>query len=156
MGEYLFFGLINLSILTFVLVRLFRRPVRKFLESRKDNIKTRRVRSVSSFELVKTWQGKFRSRLKNIGEHMREMMEKAESEGERDGQMMLVEAEEVADRVIEQAMIRADHEVKKRNKEFYVEIVDKSVARAKKQLEEKLTVDDQVSLGKRFLEALRS
>lgn len=154
MGEYLILGLVNLAILAVAAVYFLKRPVQTYLFSRSKNLKERKSKAMSSLTWARDEYRNYYTRLQNIDQDMKGLMSAAESEGERDGEGMIIQAEQIVDRVIEQSVTRADNIVSRKNREFYVDIVERSVSQAEKLMRGKLSLEAQVALGRSFLKRL--
>lgn len=151
---HLIFNSVNLILLALALFFLFRKPVLKFLSRRSRTLKERKMETASSLKNAGENNKKYYEQLQNINQLMQNIMDQAEIEGEKEGQRKLRNIEKLADRIISQSMTRADHEVKKRNVEFYKHIAEQSVAEAENLIKKRLTPDRQIEIAKAFLNRL--
>lgn len=151
---HLIFGLVNLAILIILLVRLFKKPAREYLSSRSKDLMDRRDNAIGSLNMAEMKYKDNYERIQNIEEEMDALMKEAESDGESESRRLISEAEAMTERIIGQAMARADSEVREKNREFYREMVDKSIDEAGRLIKGRLDPDVHVSLGRDFLKRL--
>lgn len=148
------FSFVNFVLLITGLFYLLRKPISKYIFSRSESAKQRRDEAISRFEKSDEDYNKYFNRLKDINLEMNSLMEKAEADGEIEGQKSILEVEKVADRIISQSLNKADYEVKKKNVEFYKGIVEKSMNEAESLIKKEMTTEVQIKLGRSFLTKL--
>lgn len=153
-GGYLVFGLVNLVLLIFAGLHFFKKPIRLFFSSRSKTIESRKVAALDKLNRTEETHQTYFSLLENIDQHMQSLMDESETRGVSEGEKMLHSAEEMADQIIGKAMARADHVVARKNREYFRDIVGKSVAEAEEKIKKRLDLRLQIELGRSFLERL--
>jgi F0F1-type ATP synthase membrane subunit b/b' len=92
--------------------------------------------------------------LQNIGSYTKEILSKADKEEEQIKIMLIKEAEAAAAAIAKQSLVRTANEIRKRNREFYREIVEKSVKDAEEMMGKGLRHEDDLKICRSFLAKL--
>lgn len=154
MGEFLIFSFVNLALFLLVFVFFLRKPVKEFFLTRSDNAVIKKSQLEGEYSLAEGVFRKLTASLKNIQVEIKGIVEREEKEGEKEGKRLISEAEKLSERLIKQAFARADGEVKKRNRSFRQEIINKSIREAASLIKNSIRLEDQISLGRAFLKRL--
>lgn len=148
------FSLINLGAFITGMIIYLKRPVKDYIFLRAKKVKDHKDGALTSLSSAEEGFKKYYGQLQDIGETMKKIMDEAISEGERNGQETLIDAEYIATRLVGQSMGRIKYEVMRGNKMFYREVVEKSVEGAEQILKERLSIDTQLKLCRSFLNRL--
>jgi len=156
LGDFPIFYIFNLFILICLFAFFLKKPIIKYLKERSEKIESDKKNASENFLRLEIESQKNHNKLLNINSIMQKMMDDAETEGERQAQKMLFQIEKIADRIIENSMIRADQEVSRKNREFYRETVEKSIKKAENELINKLKIKDNIRLTNKYLDQLNT
>lgn len=152
--KYLILGLINLAMTLAVGACLLRRPAARYFSNRSNWIKKRREEAAKSLKQAQDDFERFKERMENIVNDIRNLLDSAEKEGEALGREMLFGAEKTADRIIEQSMIKVDQIILRKNRDVYRDVVERSLKSAEEKIAKGLDIDGQVRLCRTYLKMI--
>ena len=156
MGETLYLALLILGLIVAGAYLLSRGRVKRFIKNRYIMIMAQRRNVEADLGEAKANNKTFRARMESIRDDIDQALEDAEVAGEHDGKKMLIDAEIMADQIIGRSMQRADHEIMKKDREFYHDLVERYVEEVEQQLKGKTSLEQQVRWGKKILRKIEA
>ena len=145
---------LNFAILVFVLVKFAGKPLRDYLQSRKDLIEKSIKEAQEAKELAKKALAEVEERLKLKDKEIEEIVSSAKGSGERERDRLVEESEKLRQKILEQAKTNIDFEVKRAKETIKGEAVAAAMQLAEDRIKGKLTNEDQEKLLKESLALL--
>ena len=133
---------INFGLLLALLIYFGRKPVRRFLGARHDNLKS----AVEEAELfrarVEAMVREYEGKLARLDREITAILEDARQAGEEERRRILERAEETAERIRTETLRRTEKELERMKGKLEAEVLDLAVARAMELLRHRITEDD--------------
>lgn len=146
--------LLNFGILVFVLVKYGGKPLKEYLQQRKELIAKSIQEAQEAKELAKRALAEVEERLKLKDKEIAEIIASAKNSGEKEKERLVEEGERLQAKILEHAKANIDYEVKRAKDVIKGEAVDAAMQLAEEKIKGKLTVDDQDKLLKESLKLL--
>ena len=147
----LIFSTINLMLLGGAAYFLLKEPLIRRIKKRRERFQIKKNTAEEMYENAGIDYDQLYGQMKNIQQEMKDSIEEAAVEGEKEGEKHLLNIEKIADRLISESMARADSEIKKIKKSFHKEVIEKSLKKAEEMLKQEMTRGKEVELIKLFL-----
>jgi F-type H+-transporting ATPase subunit b len=158
-GEMVHMGLmdwvwkvVNFAILVFLLVKFVKRPLQDYLQQRKETVEKTLMEAKEAKELAQKALTEVEERLALKDKEVAEIIESARESGEREKARLIQEADNMRVRIIDQAKINIDYELRKAKEALQHEAAEAALQRAEQLIKEEITEQDQDRL---FRESLR-
>ncbi len=146
--------LLNFGVLVFVLVKFAGKPLKEYLQQRKELIGKSIDEAREAKDLAKRALAEVEERLKLKDKEIAEIIASAKSSGEREKERLVEEGVRLQAKILEHAKANIDYEVKRAKDVIKGEAVDAAMQLAEEKIKGKLTVDDQDKLLKESLKLL--
>ncbi|HEX8947309.1 MAG TPA: F0F1 ATP synthase subunit B [Dissulfurispiraceae bacterium] len=146
--------LVNFGILVFVLVKFAGKPLKDYLQGRKELIEKSIKEAQEAKELAKRALAEVEERLKLKDKEIEDIVSSAKDSGEREKDRLVEESEKLRLKILEQAKTNIDFEVKRAKETIKDEAVAAAMQLAEDRIKGKLTNDDQERLLKESLALL--
>lgn len=146
--------LVNFGVLVFLLVKFAGKPLKDFLNQRKELIAKSIKEAQEAKELAKKALAEVEERLKLKDKEIEEIVSSAKSSGEREKARLIEEGERMRQMILEHAKTNIDYEVKRAKDAIRDEAVDAAMQLAEEKIKGKITADDQERLLKESLKLL--
>lgn len=154
-SETLVWQIISFILLFLLLIQALKKPIRSFLASRHEAIRSTLEQASKKEEkaliLFQDWDQK----IKNLSKEIADLQERIRQEGQEEKNRILSRAREESERLRKQAQLSAEQEVKKARQLLKKEMVDLSVQLAEKILQEAIRPEDQERLVREFIGKVR-
>ena len=132
-------SLVNFVLLVGILALLLRKPLKRYLVSRRSSIESQMAESArlrdEAREMLESTRARMESLEREVEEILRSTIQEAEAERER----ILAESRKVAARIEEDARAAMAHELKSASTDMEREILEKAVAMAREILSRELS-----------------
>ncbi|MDI6801066.1 MAG: F0F1 ATP synthase subunit B [Thermodesulfovibrionales bacterium] len=146
--------IINFGILVFILVKFLNKPLKQYLQQRKELIEKSIKEAQEAKELAKKALGEVEERLKLKDREIEEILSSAKGSGERGKNRLTEEGIRLSAKILEQAKSNIEHEVKKAKEAIRAEAAEAALQLAEEKLKGKLTKEDQERLLQESLKLL--
>ena len=147
--------IVNFAILVFVLVKFLNKPLRNFLQQRKELIEKSIKEAQEAKALALKALAEVEERLKVKDKEIEEIISSAKSSGEREKERLIEEGEKLKAKILEQAKVNIDFELKRAKDAIKAEAVEAAMQLAEDKIKSKLTKEDQERLMKESIKLLR-
>ncbi|HMK44289.1 MAG TPA: F0F1 ATP synthase subunit B [Dissulfurispiraceae bacterium] len=138
--------IMNFAILLVLLVKFVGKPLREFLQQRKELIAKSISEAKEAKELAAKALSEVEERLKVKDKEIADIIASAQESGERERGRLIEEGERMAVRVAEQAKTNIDFELKRAKEVIQAEAVAASLELAEKKIKDRLTKEGQDKL----------
>lgn len=138
--------IVNFAILVFILVKFLNKPLKNYLQQRKDLIEKSIKEAREAKELAMKALAEVEERLKVKDKEVEEIISSAKSSGEREKERLVEEGEKLKAKILEQAKTNIEYEVKKAKEAIKAEAVDAAMQLAEEKIKAKMTKDDHEKL----------
>ena len=144
-------AIFNFIFLAVVLVFLLKKPMKNFMADRSDvirqNVEESERLQQEALTMLKNYEGK----LAKLDAEIKEMMENARNDGEREKKEILDRAERMSAAIVENAKNMADRELLKQKDMLQRELMSKVIAEAIKTLKDKASEKDHKAFTTQFI-----
>lgn len=138
--------IVNFAILVFILVKFLNKPLKNYLQQRKELIEKSIKEAREAKELAMKALAEVEERLKVKDKEMEEIISSAKSSGEKERERLIEEGEKLKAKILEQAKTNIEYEVKRAKETIKAEAVDAAMQLAEEKIKAKMTKDDQEKL----------
>jgi len=146
-----FWQVVNFGVLVALLVFVGRKPIRDFFRNRSETIKKSLDEARQARELAEKALAEVDERLKTKDREIQEIISTAEQSGRKERDAIIKEGERLSQRLIEQARVNIDYELKQAREAIKAEAVELALELAEKKITGRLSEQEQRKL---FEEAL--
>ncbi len=147
---------INFAILVFLLVKFVKKPLQDYLQQRKETVEKTLKEAKEAKELAQKALTDVEERLALKDKEIAEIIESARESGEREKARLIQEADNMRLRIIDQAKINIDYELRKAKEVLQQEAAEAALQRAEQLIKEEITEVDQDRLFKESLKLLEA
>ncbi|MEZ4846132.1 MAG: ATP synthase F0 subunit B [Bdellovibrionota bacterium] len=144
-------AIFNFLFLAIALAFLLKKPLKAFMSNRSDvirqNVEESERLQQEALTMLKNYEGK----LAKLDAEIKEMMQNARNEGEREKKEILERAERMSGQIIENAKNMADRELLKQKDTLQRELMSKVIAEALKTLKDKASEKDHKAFTTQFI-----
>ncbi|MEM9189872.1 MAG: proprotein convertase P-domain-containing protein [Myxococcota bacterium] len=147
-------AIVNFVLLVVLIVSLGRKPIRKFLETRRRGVEEGLVEAQRLKKAAEEKYEEYSSRLEKLDEEIDALRAEMVKAGEAERERMVAEAEAKAARLRRETQFVIEQQVKQLQIDLTREAVEAAVAAAEKTLEENTTKADQERLANEYLKRL--
>jgi F-type H+-transporting ATPase subunit b len=144
-------AIVNFFVLVGVLFFLTKKPIKSFMATRSDDIRKNVEESErlqqEALDLLKGYE----SKLAKLDQEIKEMLENARNEGEKEKAEILARAERMSAQIVENAKNMAEREIVKQKDSLQRELMTKVIAEALKALREKASEKDHKAFTNQFI-----
>ncbi len=154
-SETLIWQTISFILLFILLVQALKKPIRSFLASRHEAIRSALEQASEKEEKVKSLFQEWNQKVETLGKEIADLHERIRQEGQEERTRILSRAREESERLRKQAQLIAEQEVKKARLLLKKEMVDLSVELAEKVLKETIRPKDQDRLVREYIGKVR-
>lgn len=134
--------IVNFAILVFILVKFLNKPLKNYLQQRKELIERSIKEAQEAKELAMKALAEVEERLKVKDKEIEEIISAAKSSGEKEKERLIEEGEKLKAKILEQARINIEYEVKRAKETIKAEAVDAAIHLAEEKIKSKMTKDD--------------
>jgi F-type H+-transporting ATPase subunit b len=134
---------VNFAILVILLVKFAGKPLKNFLQQRKELIEKSIRDSQEAKELARKALAEVEERLKLKDKEVEEIISLAKSSGEAERDRLTADGERLTVRIIEQAKSNIDHEVKTAKEAIKAEAVEAAMKAAEEKIRARMTKEEQ-------------
>jgi F-type H+-transporting ATPase subunit b len=138
--------IVNFAVLVFILVKFLNKPLKNYLQQRKELIEKSIKEAREAKELAMKALAEVEERLKVKDKEMEEIISSAKSSGEKEKERLIEEGEKLKAKILEQAKTNIEYEVKRAKETIKAEAVDAAMQLAEEKIKAKMTKDDQEKL----------
>lgn len=138
--------IVNFAILVFILVKFLNKPLKNYLQQRKELIEKSIKEAREAKELAMKALAEVEDRLKVKDKEIEEIISSAKTSGEREKERLVEEGEKLKAKILEQAKINIEYEVKRAKEKIKEEAVDAAMQIAEEKIKAKMTKDNQEKL----------
>ncbi|MBI4685234.1 MAG: F0F1 ATP synthase subunit B [Nitrospirae bacterium] len=138
--------IINFGILFFILYKYGKKPLQSFLRQRTELIEKGLKEAKEAKELAQKALAEVEERLKAKDKEVEDIISSARESGEKEKARLVEEGNRMKEKILEQAKVNIDYEVKKAKEAVKEEAVEIAMELAEKKLKEKLTKEEQLKL----------
>ncbi|MCX8026296.1 MAG: F0F1 ATP synthase subunit B [Thermodesulfovibrionales bacterium] len=149
-----FWKFLNFGILVFLLVKFVKKPIQDYLQQRKENIEKTLNEAKEAKELAQKALTEVEERLVLKDKEIASILEAAKEGGEKEKARLIEEGERMRVKILEQAKINIDYEVRKAKEAIQTEAAEAAMARAEELIKENITEKDQDRLFQESLKLL--
>lgn len=146
--------ILNFAILVFVLVKFLNKPLRSYLQQRKELIEKSIKEAQEAKALALKALAEVEERLKVKDKEIEEIISSARVSGEREKERLIEEGEKLKVKILEQAKTNIDFEVKMAKEAIKAEAVETAMQLAEEKIKAKMTKEDQERLLKESLKLI--
>ncbi|MCX8070198.1 MAG: F0F1 ATP synthase subunit B [Thermodesulfovibrionales bacterium] len=146
--------IVNFGLLVFLLVKFVKKPLQDFLQQRKDTIEKTLKEAKEAKELAQKALAEVEQKLASKDKELAAIVEGAKESGELERARLIEDAEKMKVRIIEQAKMNIDYEVRKAKEAIQNEAAEAALIRAEEMIREGITEKDQERLFQESLKLL--
>lgn len=146
--------ILNFAILVFVLVKFLNKPLRSYLQQRKELIEKSIKEAQEAKALALKALAEVEERLKVKDKEIEEIISSARVSGEREKERLIEEGEKLKVKILEQAKTNIDFELKMAKEAIKAEAVETAMQLAEEKIKAKMTKEDQERLLKESLKLI--
>ncbi len=146
--------LLNFGVLVFLLVKFAGKPLKEYLQQRKELIAQSIKEAREAKELAKRALAEVEERLKLKDKEIEDIISSARNSGEKEKERLIDEGERLRLKILEHAKVNIDYEVKRAKDAIRDEAVDAAMQLAEEKIKGKLTAEDQERLLKESLKQI--
>ncbi len=150
--KYWFWQIANFAIFALILVVFLRKPLKTYLQQRKELIEKSIREAQEAKELAQKAFAEVEERLKLKDKEVEDIISFAKSSGEREKERLIEEGERLKVKILKQAKTNIDYEVKRAKEVIKSEAVEAAMELAEEKIRVKMTKDDHEKL---FQESLK-
>lgn len=150
------FKLVNFGILVAVLVKFAGKPLKNYVISRHKAVKDRVDEAARKLEEAETLRKEYEEKLEGLDAEIAEFRKTMIEQAEREKTRILKEAEALAARIKQQAVLTYEQESRESLTRIRSEIARLTVERAEAIVRERMTKEDHNLMVEDFIEKLRS
>jgi F-type H+-transporting ATPase subunit b len=150
-GPPYLFALVNFFVLLWVLIRFAKKPLQEFLHTRYDTIKQELEASTKRFTEAQARLAEYESRLKNMEDSRKALMQQYEEQAQREVQKLKEDAEKAIAKIkadttreIENSLLNAEKTIRR-------EAVEAAISTAESILTRELNQEDRQRLNDQFI-----
>jgi F-type H+-transporting ATPase subunit b len=144
-------AIFNFLFLVVALAFLLKKPLKGFLAERSDvirqNVEESERLQQEALTMLKNYEGK----LAKLDGEIKQMLENARNEGEKEKKEILARAEKMSAQIVENAKNMAEREIVKQKDSLQRELMSKVIAEALKTLREKASEKDHKAFTNQFI-----
>lgn len=148
--------IVNFAILVFLLLKFVKKPLQNYLQQRKETIEKTLKEAREAKELAQRALAEVEERLVLKDKEIAAILESAKDSGEREKARLFEEGERMKTRILDQARMNIDYELRKAKEAIQVEAAESALARAEQMIKEEITEKDQERLFKESLKLLEA
>jgi F-type H+-transporting ATPase subunit b len=137
---------LNFAILVFLLVKFVGKPLKSFLQQRKELIEKSIRDAQEAKELAKKALAEVEERLKLKDKEIDEILSFAKGSGESERGRLIQEGERLKEKILEQARANIEHEVKVAKEAIKAEAVEAAMSLAEEKIKARMTTQEQERL----------
>jgi F-type H+-transporting ATPase subunit b len=152
--KYWLWKIVNFAILALILVVFLAKPLKKYLQQRRELIEKSIREAQEAKELARKALAEVEERLKLKDKEMEDIITSARSSGEREKERLIEEGERLKVKILKQAKTNIDYEVKRAKEAIKAEAVEAAMEIAEEKIKKRLTKDDQEKLLQESLKLL--
>lgn len=145
---------VNFGILVFILVKFLGKPLKNFLKQRTELIQKTLDEARQARELAEKALREVEEKLKGKDKEIEGIISSARQSGQKEQEFLISEGERLSKKIIEQAKVNIDFELKKAKEAIKAEAVELAMELAEKKLKDKLTPEEQEKLLEESLSKL--
>lgn len=146
--------IVNFLVLVAALIFFTRKPAKNFMASRSDEIRKNVEESEKlQQEALKMLKG-YEDKLAKLDGEIKELMDMARNDGEKEKKEILARAEKMSAQIIENAKNMADRELAAQKNNLMREMMTKVIAEALKTLKEKASEKDHTQFTNQFIKQM--
>ncbi|MFQ3573886.1 MAG: F0F1 ATP synthase subunit B [Thermodesulfovibrionales bacterium] len=149
-----FWKFVNFGILVFLLVKFVKKPIQDYLQQRRENIEKTLNEAKEAKELAQKALTEVEERLVLKDKEIASILESAKESGEREKARLIEEGEKMRLKILEQAKINIDYEVRKAKETIQTEAAEAAMMRAEELIKSSITDKDQDRLFQESLKLL--
>jgi F-type H+-transporting ATPase subunit b len=123
---------VNIAVLAFILAKLLYKPVRKFMRTRADGIKSQLDFARDEMAKAKELKLQYEQKLSDVDRERTEILDEARKQATETGRQLIAEAKQEADAVRERAAISVQMERERAQAEIKLAIIEVSAAMTEK------------------------
>jgi len=138
-------------ILLGILVKLLRKPIANFLNSRRDEIQRLIAELEAKTAEARTEQARVQAKLGSLEQEARKIVDELIAEGETEKNKIVEAAHRQAEYIQQQAQIAIEQEILAARDSLKNEVAELSVAAAQDLIQKKMKADDQQRLVREFM-----
>ncbi len=146
--------LINFGILVFLLVKFVKKPLQDYLQQRKETIEKTLKEAREAKEMAQKALADVEERLVLKDKEIAAIIESAQDSGQREKARLIEEGEKMKLRILEQARMNIDYELRKAKEALHAEAAEAALSRAEQRIKEEITEKDQDRLFRESLKLL--
>jgi len=138
--------IVNFAIFALILVVFLRKPLKTYLQQRKELIEKSIREAQEAKELAQKALAEVEERLKLKDKEVEDIITSARSSGEREKERLIQEGERLKVKILKQTKINIDYEVRRAKEAIKAEAVEAAMEIAEEKIKKRLTKDDQEKL----------
>lgn len=146
--------IVNFAILVFLLVKFAGKPLKAYLQQRKELIEKSITEAQEAKELARRALAEVEERFKTKDKDVEEIIAISRSSGEAERERLIQEGERLQAKILDQAKANIDHEVKMAKQMIKAEAVDASIRLAEEKIKGRMTTEEQDRLLKESIKLL--
>jgi len=146
--------IVNFGLLVFILVKFVKKPLQDFLQQRKETIEKTLKEAKEAKELAQKALAEVEQKLASKDKEIASIVDGAKEAGEIERTRLIEEAEKMKVRIIEQAKMNIDYELRKAKEAIQNEAAEAALIRAEEMIKENITDKDQERLFQESLKLL--
>lgn len=146
--------IVNFAILMFLLIKFVAKPLKGFLNQRRELIEKSIREAQEAKELAKKALAEVEERLKMKDKEIEDIIASAQSSGDKEKARLIEEGERLKIKILEQAKTNIDYEVKKAKEAIKAEAVEAAMQLAEEKIKGKITKAEQEKLVEESLKLL--
>ncbi|MBW1973496.1 MAG: F0F1 ATP synthase subunit B [Deltaproteobacteria bacterium] len=148
------FKIINFIILVGILAYFMRKPVKKALKERKENIEIALEEAKRAKEDAERKYQEYEERIKEVDREIEEIKRSAKEEGEMEKERIIAQANDMAKKLKKQAEWMSEQELKQAKAKIRKEVTQATIELAEKLLVQNISKEDQKRLVKEYVEKM--
>lgn len=133
--------IVNFAILVFVLVKFLNKPLKNYLQQRKELIEKSIKEAQEAKELALKALAEVEERLKVKDKEVEDIISSAKVSGEKEKQRLIEDGEKLKAKILEQAKTNIEYEVKRAKEAIKAEAVEAAMELAEKKIKARITKD---------------
>lgn len=146
--------IVNFSILVILLVKFVGKPLKGFLQQRKELIEKSIREAQEAKELARKALVEIEERLKLKDKEVEEIISFSKSSGEAERDRLIQEGERLKVTILEQAKANIDHEVKAAKEAIKAEAVEAALQLAEEKIKSRMTQEEQEKILRQSIKLL--
>jgi F-type H+-transporting ATPase subunit b len=146
--------IVNFAVLVFILVKFMGKPLKEFLRKRTEVIEKTLEEARQAKELAQKALAEVEKRLKYKDKEIEDILAASRESAKREHDSLLQQGERMRDKLLEQAQIGIEYELRHAKNEIRAEAVEVAIELAEKKLQAELTPERQNKLIEESLSKL--